>query len=273
MLRLLMVAIAFGFAGAASAQENVSIPFAPTLPARYAISEMRSMSADGEERVTHSNYTLELRAPADGGDGFDAALTVTSTDNDGLHAGAENLMLVYFPVLLSLENDGRPHTVRNWQDARAAWLRRARLEDDFAEFSSTTWLEMGPENGAALLAPPLSAIEPCHNTEQAIGSPLVRSREAPLRGGRGVRVTRTTRELRGVDREAGTARIRFERVDELHFQSTSEPADSTSTMRIECTVDLRSGMARDGRMEMTVAAPPPMDSTVTIRFEITVTPQ
>ena len=271
-MRGIVIAVAVALsASAASAQENVSIPFAPGLPAHYAISETRTIGDDDAQHITHTTYSLELRAPSDGEGAFDATLTVVSTDGSGLNIGDENALLVDFPVLLSLEDDGGLRRVLNWEDVRAEWLRRRRRSEGSEDVDSPGWLNAGPERGAFFLGAPLSALEPCHKIDLPIGAPSTRTRETPAPPG--VRVTRTARELRAVDREAGTARIRFERSDEVHLESASEPPIYSSSMQVECVVDLRSGVARSGTMEMTIASGSPTESSSTMRFEITVTPQ
>jgi hypothetical protein len=252
MKRVVITAVASLWACTASAQELVQIPFAPPLPSTFIMevtSSQRIEPGDGATQTEQgaARFTLEVRGRSGS---YDAVWTLTSAEGGITAFSGETALLLGLPIQLSLGPAGEPNGVRDWNRLRERLLARRR--NDSSSYYSILLSEGMPlERVSTLLAPSLDALAACHNTSLRVGVPeRVERARPPSRGY--ASLFRATRELRAVDPQAGVARISYTRRDEVREVEPSvgeDPLLHAMTLRVECEVDLQSGVARSATVE------------------------
>lgn len=280
MRTIAVAAMAALWTSAALAQEVVEIPFAPQ-PGVYVVDETRTrtFTENGQARTSGGQVRsrLELRtsvAP------FSAVWTTLSADPRAIvidNGGADPTLLVGESIALTLDESGAPSAMSDWggvrrrmfqimlRDERDPFWRRAY---EATERMMAGW---GPETAAPTLFETLGTMSACHNTGLAIGEPLVIDVPIPNALGGPPVTTRAIWELQAVDRQAGTARIIHGRSPDLASLNESAaqsveglevlPSDrgqliNSVSQRVECVVDLRSGMARSVTFEVRMSLGP-----------------
>ncbi|MCX7359583.1 MAG: hypothetical protein NT015_15750 [Alphaproteobacteria bacterium] len=245
-MRLAWIAIAGAFwAATASAQENVSVPYAPTVPARFAVAEVMT-NTDGE--TVSMDYSLELLSQIGDDRSYEAVWTVLSVAGHDASRSDELNRLVGRPIAMRLGEAGQP-----------TWMS----EGDYFSFAS--------EQQAALmsqrLATPLTFMAVCHNANSPIGQPVVAQGE---RQGEDLAMTwRMERQLQSV--AAGVARLTFMYDTVVHQGSISGEIVHRSSQRVQCIVDAQTGIARSVSVESTTEMM--NGEPFATRFEISVSPR
>lgn len=261
-MRALVFAIGLVLSSPAFAQENVNIPFAPTLPAAFNIEMHTVAQPEGlpvvEQRVS---YGVALRGAAPS---YEAVLTVVSADGEDPFGFDPAEELIGFPGELAvvLGPAGEPARVANWD------VVRRKLQD---RNISLEFIAQREPRRAVTLAPPLAMLAMCHNFNLPVGVP--ETTETASSPSEGVTMTfRTSREIQSINREAGVAQVaHLSRIEarEDGAAADAEPVQVIVT-RAECVVDLQSGMARTGTVALTISGR--LGGGSTTRMEIAVTP-
>src|SRR5262245_5308909 len=250
----------------AFAQEaSTPIPFAPAIGSAFTF-EARTeiVSDDGQTSVEQAGYTLQIRAHADA---YEATWILNHATTQGETRRFNPTLILGLPISLTLNAAGEPTDVANWESAQKELSERLARDTSHDPFSGG--LSSHPRLAAIELAMPLATTTVCQNTNLRVGEPHRTERNYPPSHGF-VMMARTSRELTSIDREAGTARIAFERHDETREEGQSAPLNAM-TMRAECTVDLQSGVVREADLEVTASGS--LGAGFTQRTHVTVTPQ
>jgi hypothetical protein len=251
----------------ALAQETPTpIPFAPVIPSVFTVEARTETLGDGGAQMSleQAGYTLEIRAHADV---FEATWNVNYVTTQGETYRFNPILMLGLPISLTLDSSGEPTGVADWESVQRELSERLARDTSSDFFSSAP--PSHPRLAAAALAPSLATIAVCQNTNLRVGEPQRSERNYPPSHGF-VMTARTFRELLSIDREAGAARIAFERHDETREEGQSAPLN-VMTMRAECTVDLQSGVVREATLEATASGS--LATTFTQRMHVTVTPQ
>lgn len=279
---------------AALAQEVVEIPFAPQ-PGAYVIDETRTrtFTENGQTRTSGGQVRsrLELRTS---GAPISAVWTTLSADPRAIvidNGGADPTLLTGEAIALTLDESGAPNGMSDWGGVRRRMFQiMLRGERDpfwrrAYEATERMMAGWGSETAAPTLFETLGAMSACHNTGLAIGEPLVVDVPIPTALGGPPVTTRAIWELQAVDRQAGTARILHTRSPDLASANASAaesveglemlPSDrgqriNSASQRVECVVDLRSGMVRSLTLEVRMSLGPDAELR---RRVITVSPQ
>ena len=307
-MRTLIFAIAFMCVSTAHAQ-TVEIPFNPSDRTVLDIQETRTRTSSdprGPNGTGNITATLEIsgRRPP-----YAATWTTTEVRANGEvitqgSPGAAQL-LVGMPIGLDLAEDGSPSAVRNWPEFQQRVVAAVteltppaeRTEEwrRATEATQRVFASMSASDAARLLFQDVGIMALCQHTGLTMGEP-VRSETMtpnPL-GGSPIR-TLVTYELVSVDRAAGVARIAFsssfdpesaaasirEMVERMTRETgrplTAEELESQRSMtvaqtaRADCTVDLRTGIARSVVYDVSIEAGP--QGRRTDRRELTITPR
>jgi hypothetical protein len=292
---VLTLVVASFFASSAWGQEVVAIPFAPPTPSMFTIDEVRTRtfteSGRTQTRSGRVRSNLELRSREGG---YDAVWTTISAEPQAIvidNGGADPTLLQGRPIALSLDESGAPTGMVDWRGVRRGMFQ-IMLDGERDPFWRRAYTatermmsEWSPEIAAPTLMETLSIMSMCHNTELELGKPLTLDAPLPSPLGGPPVLTRLTWALQAVDRSAGTARILHSRAPDIASANASaagtverlevlpEEADdrlNSLGSRVECLVDLQSGMARTVRFNVrfTLGA-----DTERRRREITVTPR
>jgi hypothetical protein len=252
-------------------EEPIRIPFAPAIPSVFAVSVRTETSWDGgaQTSVEDARYTLELRAR---NDAYEAIWTANDAQTNGRTYGFNPALMIGLPISLALNSSGEPSGVQDWPTVRQELVERLVRDERSDLILDGPPPESQPRQAAISLAAPLAMIALCQGTDMRIGEIKHAEREYPPSHGF-ISTARTSRELRSIDREAGTARIVFVRLQETREEGETGNAASADvmTMRAECTVDLRSGVARNAVLEVTESGS--LGDDFVRRSEVTVTPQ
>lgn len=251
-MRIVSLALVAALVASVAHAQPVEIPFRPELPATFDIVEVRTKieSEGGNERVRRGTlrYALEMRSE---NGGYEAMLSASDAEIGELGPGGRLLdlaQLVGTPVLLELGASGEPTGMRNWEEIRERLEEKLYDEDQWDLIWDAHSLDYDARRAAFVLAAPLAALAPCHNSRLQVAVPERRERSSRMREG-GDFVSQTTRELRSMDLQAGTAAITMA-IRQGTRRNGGEIDFEEDGMHVECIVDLRSGMARSAVLEV-----------------------
>jgi hypothetical protein len=191
MRALLAVMTVAAMCGIASAEEIVEIPYAPEVGSQWAVEEVLTRSRTDENGAqTHTIGTIRgvLVIERMSATGFDATWTTESVEAGGVVIDAANggVLMIGVPLGLSLDRDGAPSAVRDWQSV----LRRI--------IDAVEAVEQNP-----------AAASTCQGIAEVPGVPV--DADGYMTSGLGGPpiLVRERFELASVDRDRGVALIRF----------------------------------------------------------------
>jgi hypothetical protein len=148
--------------------------------------------------------------------GFDATWTTESVEAGGVVIDAANggVLMIGVPLGLSLDRDGAPSAVRDWQSVLRRIIDAVEAVEQNPDQRALAAVErmysnMTPETAAALLFKNLAAASTCQGIAEVPGVPV--DADGYMTSGLGGPpiLVRERFELASVDRDRGVALIRF----------------------------------------------------------------
>lgn len=273
---LFAAAIVAAASTSAWAQAVVELPYAPGVGTQWSVEEVLTRSRTDEIGVQTNNtgtirgvLVLERATPT----GFDATWTTESVEAGGVVVNAANggPLLIGVPLGLSLDRDGAPSAVRDWQTVLRRMIDAIRAMEENPDPRALaaverTYANMTPETAAGLLFKNLAAASTCQGIAQVPGTAV--EAEGLMQHGLGGSpiLVKERFELIAIDRDRGVASVRFTQAldPESAAESLSEglrrlaqeagrPMDEviaqfagglTHNTTVTCETDLTTGVAR-----------------------------
>lgn len=264
VVRSMVIATCAWFAAAiaGSTQEATPLPFAPPIPATFIIDESRTLEVEGVSVTAQARYSLELLSFDDS---YSAVFTLLRLETRGIDKPGDvtgmalpSQSLVGFPINLTLTRSGNV-------EIRNAEAVRQRLNGSASEYP--TYMR-DPRLLASAVAAPLGIVEPCQDTSLAIGRPEHHERENAIDDTPFRSFFSHDLELRSVNYETGRAELTFLRTQGMR-EASGEAATLLHqlTIRIECTVDVPTGVVLHATAETTGPDDFSLRSVVTVSPE------
>jgi hypothetical protein len=219
MQRLFAAAIALVVSTSAWAEAVVEIPYAPGVGTAWSLEEVLTRSRTDENGIQTSStatirgvLVIERATPT----GFEATWTTESVEARGVVLNAANggQFLIGVPLGLSLDRDGAPNAVRDWQAVLQQLIRAISETEENPDTRALAAVErmfanMTPETAAALLFKNLAAASTCQGIAQVPGSVVEAEGLMPHGLGGEPVLARERYEFLAIDRDRGVASVRF----------------------------------------------------------------